>query len=275
MDARRERFVVRSSRKSSKRREVASNGSGKSYCLGNDNGSAKGGKGMVNFWRKSLFIVTIVLGMILQGGQVVQAEPAAPAQAGVAVPDWVWEEFRAEFGKAGVKRENIGVLVINMTGGEQPQVAAWTTLGRMEGLFVLYEYRNGTYVKVYEKRSAVWNVGDYGRELVLTFSAGSGTGYQKNTIHVLRHTPKGFKVVWNGDGSYYNSMGGGADPSMGFDASVVTNGVWLHHTRNVRAFGGFDELKKKRAERPFVEKSVTDVYKYNEKTFQYEWESQM
>lgn len=133
-----------------------------------------------------------------------------------AVPDWIYEDLKTRFpdpAKSMIKKESISFLQVQMRPATmevqpEPELAAYITLDHLNGVFVLYAKQNGEYQAIYEKKEPVYGlqvVGGGAKQLVLTAGMG-GTGIQENKLYIIRHTPMGYKEVWEGIAHYHQAQ---------------------------------------------------------------------
>ena len=126
------------------------------------------------------------------------------------VPDWLYQSLLAKFENMEsaerselIKKEDIKFAKVNMKDSTKPQIAAYITISRAEGYFVLYEFSEAEeeYKEVYAQHQPVFGLQVYGawsKQMVAFISGNGGTGYQENYFHLIGSTQKGYKEIWTG-----------------------------------------------------------------------------
>jgi hypothetical protein len=127
--------------------------------------------------------------------------------SGTLVPDWLYEAMKGKFQQPeSVNKNEITLFQVRMRADNEPQIAAYLTLDRLNGTFVIFEKQENGYKEVYETREPVHAVQVYGggnAQLVGYTSGLGGTGYQENVYHLLKFTSKGYQEVWQGTAEQY------------------------------------------------------------------------
>ncbi|SHN87143.1 hypothetical protein [Desulfitobacterium chlororespirans] len=105
------------------------------------------------------------------------------------VPDWLYQSLQQKFNSAtiSIKQEDITFILVNLKESGKSQVAAFLSIDRMNGYFILYEFREGKYVEVYSKSEPVYSMQVYGgggggKQLLAFISGHGGTGVQGKLI---------------------------------------------------------------------------------------------
>lgn len=126
------------------------------------------------------------------------------------VPDWLYQSLPAKFDNMEpaersklIKKEDIKFAQVNMKDSAKPQIAAYITISRAEGYFVLYEFSEAEekYKEVYAQHQPVYGLQVYGawsKQMVAFISGNGGTGYQENYFHLIGSTREGYKEIWTG-----------------------------------------------------------------------------
>lgn len=123
------------------------------------------------------------------------------------VPDWLYQSLLAKFdldaeNDLELPREAITLVRVNMKNSAGPQIAAYLTLNRVEGYFLLYEFAEGNYKEVYSLHQPVYGLQVYGgwegKQMIAFVSGHGGTGYQENYFHLISYTKDGYKEIWSG-----------------------------------------------------------------------------
>ncbi len=227
-------------------------------------------------WSFFFLIVLLTAGVGLFLYQ--QLEPSSEAFASESsgrdggetiVPDWLVEDLRNRFpepAKSMITKELITALQVNMKPrspetDSRPEIAAYVTLDRLSGIFVLYENQKGRYQPVYLKTEPVYGLqvvggGDF---LVLTSGFG-GTGIQENKLYVIHRTPEGYKEVWSGLAHSHQAREtiDVVDGNVQFDLSQ-NQMVYFRLERTLDATGV-----------TLMEKSSYELLRYNEKAMRFE-----
>jgi hypothetical protein len=185
------------------------------------------------------------------------------------VPDWLAEDVRSRFSDTAkhlVKKELITVAQVRMKsrtaeGASPPELAAYLTLDRLNGVFVLYAYEDGGYRPVYTRAEPVYGLqiiggGEY---LVLTSGYG-GTGIQENKLFVIRRTADGYREVWSGI-AHKHKAGETVDVIEGNVQFDLANDTMLYFSL---------ERSMDSAGATLMEKSSYELLRYNEKTMRFE-----
>jgi len=124
-----------------------------------------------------------------------------------SVPSWLYEFFKAKFKEPDlVKPENITFLHVRMNSNEPPQIAAYLTIDRLNGVFALFELQGDKYKEVYVKEKPIYGLqvlGNSNKQYVAFIAGLGGTGYQDNSFYLLGYTSKGYKEVWKGIAERY------------------------------------------------------------------------
>lgn len=127
------------------------------------------------------------------------------------VPNWLLEDIQARFNETVqeyITKEKITVLQINMDRSEHPHLAAYISLDRLNGWFVLYAQENGVYQEVYALNEPIYGVHIHGfGEMLAIISGFGGSGIQENDYRLIRKTPSGYQEVWSGISRHYLANG--------------------------------------------------------------------
>lgn len=139
------------------------------------------------------------------------------------VPDWLYQSLQQKFDGAtiSIRQKDITFILVNLKESDKSQVAASVSIDRVNGYFILYEFREGKYVEVYSKSDPVYGMQVYGgggggKKLIAFTSGHGGTGLQENSFHVIGYTNNGYSEIWSGvaekfmfggQGPYYRTIG--------------------------------------------------------------------
>lgn len=120
------------------------------------------------------------------------------------IPDWLFNAIHAKLGNPDyIKPEDITMLIVNMkpTEGEK-QVAAFINISSVNANFYIFEKIGNQYVTVFEDQLFVEGVQVVGvspkNQILVVTGGGGGTGFWETYYYVIRYTPDGYKVVWQG-----------------------------------------------------------------------------
>jgi len=227
--------------------------------------------------RGSILLLTFILlfgaGILLMAGKpgshtgVTAKEQADGIEPAAEIPGWLVEAVKSRFSpdaQALVKPEQITFMQVQMqppSAGKRPELAAFLTLDRLNGVFLLFADRGGRYELVYEKLLPVYGVevaGAAQQQLVLTAGQG-GTGMQENKLFVIRHTNQGYREVWEGVGHSHAAR----ETIETVDGQVVIdaegNLIYLQLKRTLDSAGN-----------PLMEQSSYQLYRFDEQTGRYE-----
>lgn len=215
---------------------------------------------MRKFWLSLLLLTSLLLAGC--SGQGTPASKERPAGMEV-VPDWLYESVKAKFESSSVSvtKNKITMLRIHLKDSEKPQIAAYLTLDHLTGVFVLYEYQDGSYREVYVKNEPVYGVQVFGggQQFLAFISGFGGTGVQENYFHLLGYTNGGYTEVWSdvaeqvkfsGPPPYYRVIG---------SISLSMDGQALVYSRYKEIFEG-SEVDVSRPDRI---KQDAELYNYN------------
>lgn len=182
------------------------------------------------------------------------------------VPEWLYDAIKNKFQQPDlVKKDEITFFQVRMKQTHEPQIVAYLTLDRLNGVFVIFEKQGQEYKEVYEKREPVYETMVFGREIgqIVAFTSGlGGTGMQENNFHVVKFTSKGYKEVWKGIAEAYNFGGP-------FPWSRILGSINLDIGNKELVYGEIKRTYNKTdfdEEKPDKVETKVRVYKYNEKT---------
>ena len=180
------------------------------------------------------------------------------------VPDWLYLSLQQKFnsGTISIKQEDITFILVNLKESDKSQVAAFVSIDRLNGYFILYEFREGKYVEVYSKSEPVYSMQVYGgggggKQLIAFTSGHGGTGVQENSFHVIGYTNKGYSEIWSGvaekfmfgvQAPYYRTIG---------SINLTMDNQTLVYSITEELYNKIDKPDK-------VEQTV-EIYKYDNK----------
>lgn len=175
------------------------------------------------------------------------------------VPDWLYQSLQQKFNSAttSIKQEDITFILVNLKESDKSQVAAFVSIDRVNGYFILYEFRQGKYVEVYSKSEPVYGMQVYGggKQLLAFISGHGGTGVQENSFHVIGYTSKGYSEIWSGIAEKF--MFGGQVPDYRTIGSIN-----LTMDNQTLVYSITEELYNKIDKPDKVEQTV-EIYKYD------------
>jgi hypothetical protein len=180
------------------------------------------------------------------------------------IPDWIFNSIRAKSTRPDlVTKEKIDLMTVHMKPSPDTQIAAFATIHKYEGIFVLFEKVQGKYHEVYVKNIPVVGVQNFGyadQSIVLTGRTGDGSGSWEYTHFVIRYTPQGYKEVWSGLAQYNQSV---LLPYL-----QIYGGIIFVSTNSFIYFQ-FKQTTNDPVKPPSIETSF-QLYKYNEQKMKYE-----
>jgi hypothetical protein len=185
------------------------------------------------------------------------------------VPDWLADDLRERFpepARSMVRKELITAVQINMAPktpetNPEPEIAAYISLDRLNGVFVLYAKQNGAYQPVYTKMEPVYGLQVIGKGEFLVLTSGfGGTGIQDNKLYVIHWTPQGYAEAWSGVAHSHRAQETVdlVDGNVQFDLSN-NQMVYFRLERTLDATGV-----------TLMERSSYELLRYSEKTMRFE-----
>lgn len=177
------------------------------------------------------------------------------------IPDWLYQSIRAKFNKPDlVLKRHIDIMTVHMKPAPETQIAAFARISSNDGVFVLFEEINGRYQEVFVMKVLVDGVQPEALSIVLKVLTMSGAGIWESRYYVIRHTIKGYKVVWSDLAQSVQSI---ELPYVQFNGGIsfVDPESFIYFYWKITTHAP--------EEAPSIEK-VSQLYQYNEQNMRFE-----
>lgn len=128
-----------------------------------------------------------------------------------SVPDWLVSAMKAEFLNPDlVKPNDITLAQVRLKETNEPQILAYLTIDRLNGVIMLFEDKGEGYKTVYKRNEPVYGIQIYGAgngQLVSFITGFGGTGFQENNFYLIGYNSDSYKELWKDIAEKYNFGG--------------------------------------------------------------------
>lgn len=167
-------------------------------------------RGGVFQMNKRVFAITLSVILLIGCSSGLKRDSLETADNAVS-PNWLLKAVKAEFKSSSlVDPKDITFVQVRMRDIPKPQILAYITMDRLNGLIILFEDTGDGYKAVYKRNEPVYGVQVFGSgsNQVVAFTAGhGGTGIQENFFYVLGYSTEIYKELWKGAAERYTFTG--------------------------------------------------------------------